>query len=269
MPFGGALTAGLIGAGGSIISSIFGSSAATKASQAQIAQENKALQFQESVYGDQKANQAPFVTAGQSSIASLMAGFANGTFGPGSIPNFTAPTLDEARATPGYQFTQQQGELGIERGAAAAGGAVTGGTLKALAKFDTGLADSTYNDVFARAMAGYNSHLASQQQSFNQLAGVASLGEGAAAGVNANGTSAASTVGSTLGSIGNAQASGTVGSANSIISGINGATNSATLPFYLQSLRQSQGAAYATPTVGEPGYVAPTPMPYTPLGNNG
>lgn len=275
MPFGGLLTAGLIGAGGSIISSIFGSNAATKASQAQVAQEQKALQFQQDVYAEQKANQAPFVSAGQTSVGALMKGFSDGTYGPGSIPNFTAPTLDEARATPGYQFTQTQGEQGIERGAAAAGGAFSGGTLKALAGFDTGLADSTYNDVFARAMAAYNTHLTSQQQSFNQLAGVAQIGEGAAANVNANGTSASTTIGNTLGNVGNAQASGIVGSANSIISGINGATGAATTPFYLQSLQQSQRpydpssglvttppAGYTAPTVGESGYVPPAPMGY-------
>jgi hypothetical protein len=277
VPFGGLLTAGLIGAGGSIISSIFGSSAATKASQAQVAQEQKALDFQQGVYNDQKANQAPFVQAGHDSIGSLMAGFANGTYGPGSIPDFKAPTLAEAQATPGYQFTQTQGEQGIERGAAAAGGAFSGGTLKALAGFDTGLADSTYNDVFSRALSTYNSTLQTQQQGFNQLAGVAQIGEGAAANVNASGTSASTTIGNTLGNIGNAQAGGIVGSANSIIGGINGAAGSATLPFYLQSLTGAQGGGYAPPptyaptgyvppTVGESGYVPPAPAGY---GSNG
>mgnify|MGYP001011198921 CR=1 FL=1 len=42
----------------------------------------------------------------------------SGKFGFGSLPDFKAPTAEEARATPGYQFTQQQGEQGILRGAA-------------------------------------------------------------------------------------------------------------------------------------------------------
>lgn len=265
MPFGGALIgAAAIGGVGSIISSIFGSNAAKKASDAQIKQEQAALDFQKGVYSDQKANQAPFVSAGQTSVGALMRGFSDGTFGPGSIPNFKAPTAEEARATPGYQFALDQGTQSIERGAAAAGGSFSGGTLKSLAQFGTGLADSTYSDTFARAMAAYNSTLATQQQGYNQLAGVAQIGEGAAAGVNANGTSAAQTVGSTLGNIGNAQASGIVGSENSIIGGINGVSNAATLPFYLQSLQQSQGGGYAAPTAGQPGYQPPAPLQYVP-----
>lgn len=279
MPFGGLLTAGLIGAGGSIVSSIFGSNAAKKASDAQIKQEQAALDFQKGVYGDQKANQAPFVQAGQTSIGALMRGFSDGTFGPGSIPNFKAPTAEEARATPGYQFALDQGTQSIERGAAAAGGSFSGGTLKSLAQFGTGLADSTYSDTFARAMAAYNSTLATQQQGFNQLAGVAQIGEGAASGLNANGSSAAQTVGNTLGNIGNATASGIVGSANSIIGGINGVSNAATLPFYLQSLQQSQGGGGSLPSTanggvpsngwyepGGGGYVRP-PLPYIPPGS--
>src|SRR5882724_5940529 len=149
MPFGGLLTAGIITGGASIFGSLFGASAATKAANAQIAEQEKALQFQEGVYSDQKANQAPFIQGGQSSLAQLMAALSSGKYGPGSLGavptapgaftgTFSAPTLEDARNTPGYQFTQSEGEKGIERGAAAAGGAIGGGTLKALAKYDTG-----------------------------------------------------------------------------------------------------------------------------------
>lgn len=250
MPFGGLLTAGLIGGGASLFGGIFGASQASKAAQQQVAEQQQALQFQEGVYSDTQANQAPFVQAGQSSIQQLMAAIGAGKYGPGSTgaaPTFTTPTLADAQQTPGYAFTQQQGELGIERGAAAAGGAFTGGTLKSLASFDTGLADSTYNDVFSRALQGYGAsmgtyqaNLAAQAQGFNQLSAVAGLGENAAANLSNSGAQASTTVGNTLTNIGNAQAAGTVGSANSLIGGITGATNSATLPYYLQYLNQPQ-----------------------------
>ncbi len=241
MPFGGALTVGLIGAGTSLFGGLFGASQAQKAAQAQVAQEQKALQFQQQVYSDQKANQQPFIGAGQDSIGRLMEGFKNGTYGPGSIAEFKAPSLEDARNTPGYQFTQQQGEQGIERGAAAAGGAFTGGTLKALAGYDTGLADSTYNSVFGRALQTYQSQLQGQQQSFNQLFAPAQLGESAAAGLNANGTAMAAQIANTDSNIGTAQAGGIIGSSNSIIGGVQGAANAAGLPFYLQQLKASQG----------------------------
>jgi hypothetical protein len=260
----GLLIAAGIGAAGSIGGSLISANAAGSAADKETAQEDKALDFQEGVYNDTKANQQPFVSGGQYTLGQLIAGFQNGTFGPGSIPAFKAPTLADAQSTPGYQFTQQQGEQGIERGAAAAGGAITGGTLKSLAGFDTGLADSTYNDVFNRAMASYNSLLTGQNQSFNQLTSIAGLGENAAANVGNNGAQASNTIGNTLANIGNAQAAGTVGTANAVTSGINGAVNSATLPLYLQYLRPqvaSQIPAGSTnpSTLTQYGAVPPVP----------
>lgn len=240
MPFGGLVTAAAIGAGGGLLSSIIGSNAATKASQAQVAEQEKALQFQQGVYQDNKTNQAPFVGAGQASIQQLMDAIKNGQFGPGSLPAFTAPTLDEARATPGYQFAQQQGEQGIERGAAAAGGAFTGGTLKSLAGFDTGLADSTYNNRFAQAYQTYQTVTQAQQQEYNQLAGVASLGENAAANAGNAGIASAGQIGNTLENIGNSTAAGIIGSTNAINNGIASATSSLETPFYLQYLKSQQ-----------------------------
>lgn len=230
------LIASAIAGGGAIAGSAIGASGAKTAAQQQVDQQDKALQFQQQEYADQKANQAPFVSAGQSSIGQLMQALQSGKLGPGSIPAFQAPTLAEAQQTPGYQFTQQQGEQGIERGAAAAGGAFTGGTLKSLAGFDSGLADSTYNDVFSRALSGYQTTLAAQNQGFNQLASVAGLGENAAANAGNTGAQAANTIGSTFSNIGNAQSAGTVGATNAINNGIQGVVGALTGP-YLQNLQ--------------------------------
>ncbi len=267
MPFGGALTVGLIGAGSSLFSGLFGASQAQKAAQAQTKQEQAALDFQKAVYGDTVANQRPFVDAGQFALARLEGGFSDGTFGAGSIkppPTFTAPTLEDARNTPGYQFTQQQGEQGILRGSAAAGGAFSGGTLKSLSRFDTGLADSTYNDVFGRAlqgygtaMQGYQAQLAAQNQAFNQTSAVAGLGENAAANVGNAGAQASTTIGNTLGSIGNSQSAGIIGSTNAITGGIQGAVNGATVPFYLQQLTAQQGGTLPNGGNAANGYQVP------------
>jgi hypothetical protein len=263
MPFGGLLTVGLISAGGSIVSGLLGKSAATKAAEAQQQSAADALNFQKQVYSDQKANQQPYVQAGQSSIGQLMKGLSDGTFG--NLPAFKAPTAEEARATPGYQFTQDQGNLGIERGAAAAGGAFTGGTLKSLAGFNSGLADSTYNSTFSRALSTYQALMSSQQQSYNQLAGVASLGENAAANVGNNGTAAANNAGQLLTGAGNAQAAGIIGGANAITGAIGGATSAATTPFYLNYLQQGQNLP-STANGGIPsnGWYAPGGGGYAP-----
>lgn len=260
MPFGGLLTLGILGVTGAVGGSLIGANASETAAQQQTTQEQKALDFQEQEFGTEQANQAPFVSAGQSSVGQLMTGLQNGTFGPGSIAPFTAPTLAQAQQTPGYDFTQQQGEQGIERGAAAAGGAFTGGTLKSLATFDAGLADSTYQQVFNNALSGYQTQLQSQNQAFNQLSAAAGLGENAAANVGNTGAQAASTVGNTLTSIGATQAAGTIGAASAIQGGINGALNSATLPLYLQSLNSGNVSAPTPPGWNvAPGNVNATP----------
>lgn len=232
-------TAVLIGAGvaaaGGVADAAIGAHAAGKAADQQAASADKALGFQQQVFDTQQANQAPFVSAGQTSIGKLMDSLNNGTFGPGSnpaAPQFAgAPTLDQARATPGYQFTLQQGLRGVDAGAAAHGGALSGGAVKSELGYATGLADSTYSDVFNRSLAtydanlqGYQANLAKQAQEFSQLYQPASLGENAAANVGNTSQQVASNVGSLMTQVGNAQAAGTIGAANATIGGINSAT---------------------------------------------
>lgn len=236
MPFGGLLTVGLIGAGSSIFSGLLGKSAANKAADQQTQAQQNAIAEQQREFNIAQGNSAPFVSAGQSSIAQLMEALKSGKFGVGSTGNiptdFKAPTLEEAQNTPGYQFAAQQGSKGVLQGAAAAGGAISGGTLKALDSFNSGLANSTYGDVFNRALsgyqaslAGYGTKLAGQQQEFNQLFAPAQLGAGAASSINATGSTAATNIAQLMAGIGTSQAGGTLGGANSIAGGINGATN--------------------------------------------
>lgn len=84
-------------------------------------------------------------TGSGGSVGGLMGGSSGG--GP-----FTAPSLEDAQNSPGYQFALQQGLQGIQRSAAARGTLLTGGTLKALQQYGTGLADQTYGNVFNRAL---------------------------------------------------------------------------------------------------------------------
>ena len=106
-------------------------------------------------------------------------GGASGGFGGGNGQYqggpFQMPSLEEAQNSPGYQFALQQGLRGVESSAAAKGTLLTGGTLKALQGYGTGLADQTYGNVFSRA-------LQANTQNYNQLYGLAGLGVNAATG---------------------------------------------------------------------------------------
>lgn len=249
-------TAAIIGgisAAGSVGSSLIGSHAAGSAAKSQEDSAQQALDFQKQVYGDQKANQQPFVDAGQANIGKLMSDISASKYGTGSNPNFVAPTADEAKATPGYQFTSDQGTSAILKGAAGLGGSINGGTLKALDTYNTGLADSTYQQTYNNFLSTYNANLTKQNQEFNEMYQPAVLGENAASNINATGTQAAANVGNLMTQQGNAQAAGTIGSANAIQSGIGGATNGVLNAYLLSKLTG-------------PGPVAPTYGPATPPG---
>lgn len=234
----------LIGGGIQGISSIFSgnskANAAQSAANAQVAATNQGIGAIQNIQGQQQENQQPFINAGTSSLAQIMQGFQNGTFGkPSQAPTFqggtfSAPTADEARSTPGYQFTAQQGSKGILQGSAAAGGAISGGTLKALAGYNSGLADSTYNNVFNRSLStynaglskyqadlqGYGAQLQGNQQAFSQLFAPSQLAENAAGNLNSSLGQDAGAIADLYGQQGNARAAGIIGANNQQWGGI-------------------------------------------------
>lgn len=230
MPVAAPLIIGGLTAAGAIGGSAISASASKTAAQEQAQSAANALDYT-------KQAEAPYIGLGNTSVAQLMQALQSGQFGPGSLPTFSAPTQAEAESTPGYQFTRDQGLLGINRGAAAAGGAFTGGTLKSLAGFGTGLADSTYNSRFNQAMESYQAQLAKQSQEYQQLITPITIGQNAASGTSTN-------VANLMTGIGNAQAAGTVGSANAINQGISGVSNAALQTYLLQQLNP---AAASTP----------------------
>ena len=262
-----AIAGGLAAAGG-VASSVIGANAAGTAANEQVTQDQNAIAEQQREFGIAQANSAPFVQAGQQSIGQIMTGLNNGTFGPGSLPAlptpFQAPTLAQAQQTPGYQFTAQQGSKGVLEGAAAAGGAISGGTLKSLDQFNTNLADTTYQQQFGNALQSYNANLAQygtalagQQQEFNQLLAPAALGSGAVTSINNTGTQAANSIGSLMQSIGSSQAAGTLGQAASITGGINSVTGNLSQALLLGQIFNGGGGT-------QPGYTGPIGVPNTP-----
>lgn len=260
----GLIAAGL-GAAGSLGSSLIASNAAGKAATEQEQATEQGIAEQQREFNIEQQNSAPFVQAGQQSIAQIMAGLQNGTFGPGSIPNFTPPTLAQAQQTPGYQFTQQQGDKGVLEGAAAAGGAISGGSLKSLDQYNTNLANTTYSNIYNQALSTYGANLTNQAQQFGQLVAPAQIGSGSTAAINATGSGTASSIAGLLQNLGTSQAAGTVGSAGAISTGIAGAATSLsqglTLPYLLQALSQKSASPSVAPSVAAPVYTQTTDNP--------
>ncbi len=82
---------------------------------------------------------------------------------------FSMPSASEFQQSPGYQFARDQGLQAIQRSAAARGTLLTGGTLKALDQYGTGVANQDYNNYFNRAYQ-------TNQGNFNNQFSLANLG---------------------------------------------------------------------------------------------
>lgn len=89
------------------------------------------------------------------------------SFTPFSYGAFKAPTLEEARNAPGYQFGLQQGQDALLNAAARMGVARGGGTLKDLFNFTNTAAEQNYGNVFNQELTGYTTN---RDTAFNQWA---------------------------------------------------------------------------------------------------
>jgi len=69
---------------------------------------------------------------------------------------FTAPTIEEARQEPGFQFALDEGRRQMEASAAAKGIGRTGGTVKRLIGYGQEMADTNYGNVYNRNLGTFN-----------------------------------------------------------------------------------------------------------------
>lgn len=68
---------------------------------------------------------------------------------------FVAPSADEVRNSPGYQFARDEGIHGIEASRAQQGTLLAGGTSKDIGTFATNLADTMYQTKYQNALSEY------------------------------------------------------------------------------------------------------------------
>ena len=170
--------------GGAAISA----SSARSASRAQQASADAAVGEQRRQFDLARSDQAPWLEAGRNALTRLQ------------DPNaFTAD--------PGYNFARTEGMRGIERSAAARGGATGGNALRALSQFNSGLADQTYGNWW------------------NRQAGLAGVGQASASNLASLGANTAGNIGNALMAGGDARASGIAAQGNAIGGALSGLAN--------------------------------------------
>ena len=227
MPF--AWAAG-ISAGASLLGSVFGGNAAQGAADTQTAAADRAAAATKAQYDQTRADLAPYRDAGTSALAALQTRLPELATGYGKTFAWN-PTMAQIEATPGYQFTRDQGLKAVQNSASAKGLGVSGAALRGAADYATGLANNTWKDLYNTDLTtyntGFNVDTANKTNAFNKLLGVAGIGQSSAAQTGYLGNAATQNANTFLTSGANAQAGGQVGASNALTSGLNGVSNSA------------------------------------------
>jgi hypothetical protein len=193
----------------------------------------KALEREQFEY--QKSLQKPFQEAGVNALGQMRSGaFAQ--------PDAFKFGTEDYQADPGYAFRLAEGQKALDRQAAARGGLISGGALKAATRYGQEMGSQEFQNAYSRALTGYNTDVARSDAGYNRLASMAGMGQtstdkiGAAGqsmvgGIGAAGQNMTSGISGSLGTYGaaasdayqgaaNARASGYVGQANALNQGL-------------------------------------------------
>jgi hypothetical protein len=105
----------------------------------------------------------PYSTTGNTATTMINSGLQDGQFSG-------QPSVSQVENTPGYQFELQQGLNAVNRSAAAQGGALSGGDIKAADSYANGLAGTNYQQAFSN-------YETAQQNSFQNLMQASNAGQ--------------------------------------------------------------------------------------------
>ena len=179
-------------AGSVVVGSLISSNAASGAADAQAASSASAIDEQKRQYDLTRSDYAPYLAANVSALGKLQTemGSAN-------------PTAAEVMAQPGYQFGLTQGQQGLDRKAAAAGGRVSGAALKSATQYATDYATTGYNAEYQR-----------RQDRLNRLAALAGIGQSATGGSAAAGAQASGNISNLTSAQGNAAGAASIAQGN-------------------------------------------------------
>ena len=175
--------------------------------QAQSAREAQALQKQ--MFDIQRGGQEPFRQAGLAGQNRLMEYLGlGGNAGAAGYGRYGRDFgMSDFQADPGYAFRLSEGQKALDRSAAARGGMISGGALRAATRYGQDMGSQEYQNAYNR----YQTNRANQLQPLGNLM--------------ASGQSAASNVGSAAGQYGANAGNLITGAGNAMAGGITGAGN--------------------------------------------
>jgi hypothetical protein len=192
-----------IGTAAAIIgSAAIGAYASSEAADTQAAAADRASDLQRQQFDRQVELQAPFREAGIRALPELEAASRYTPFGK-----------DQFQADPGYAFRLSEGQKALERQAAARGGLISGGALKAATRYGQEMGSQEYTNAFNRYQTERNARL-------NPLQSLAGIGQTSTNQLGVAGQNYANAAGEAIGAGAQARASGYMGVANAASGGL-------------------------------------------------
>jgi hypothetical protein len=184
------IAAALIGGGAAIIGGAMAGSGARKAASTQAAAADRAAELQQQQFERQVELQAPFREAGVRALPELEAASRYTPFG-----------MQQFTADPGYGFRLAEGQKALDRQAAARGGLISGGALKAATRYGQEMGSQEYTNAF-------NRYQTERQARLNPLQSLAGVGQTSVNQLGQAGQTMATNVGEAGMQAANARASG-------------------------------------------------------------
>ena len=165
-------------------SALLGANASSKAASTQAASADRSIDLQREMFNKQLELQQPFQEAGVNALNRMQSGDVMGMMDPS------------------YKFRFGEGMKALDRQAAARGGLISGGALKAAQRYGQDVASTEFGNAY------------------NRLASLAGIGQTATNNMGAATGNFGTNAGNLMTGAGAARASGYVGGANALTSGL-------------------------------------------------
>jgi hypothetical protein len=141
--------------------------------------------------------------------------------------------MQQFQQDPGYGFRLSEGQKALDRSAAARGGLISGGALKAAQRYGQDMGSQEYTNAF-------NRYQTERQARLGPLQSLAGVGQTSVNQLGQAGQNYASNVGNLMTGGAAAQAAGQVGSANAITGGVSQYLNYSQNNALLNALQRNQ-----------------------------
>jgi len=217
-------------------SAVLGAYGANKASKTQAQAATQAADLQKSQFEQTREDQAPYRAAGYNALAEMQRT-------AGNVPGAFKFGNEAMYQDPGYAFRLSEGQKALDRSAAARGGLISGGALKAATRYGQDMGSQEYGNAYNRALTSYNTGVASENQLYNRQAALSGIGQTSTNLVGQAGQNYANNAGNLMTSGAAANAAGQVGMANAFTGGLGTYLNYTNNNALLNALRGSTGSS--------------------------